>query len=114
MRRAGLEGSVARLEVLPPALERFHREKGSYPAQLNELVPNYLPKIPETRMAAYPQLRYRRGDQKNRLPRYELQVSTSAGFINFDALYYRPDANYEFLHRAGKIERIGAWAYLHE
>ncbi|MBW3637890.1 MAG: hypothetical protein KY445_15715, partial [Armatimonadetes bacterium] len=114
MRRTGLEKSVARLGVLPPALERFQREQRSYPAQLSELVPKYLDRIPATGMAAYPELRYRRGDAQNGLLRYGLQVPTSAGFINFDALYYCPDGNYESLRNSGTIERIGAWAYLHE
>lgn len=114
LRRAGLEKSIAQLAVLPPAIERFRRDKGKYPAQLDELVPHYLPQIPSTGMVAYPTLRYRRGDTQNRLSRYELQVHTSTGFINFDALYYRPDGDYEFLRKSGAIERIGAWAYLHE
>ncbi len=113
MRRVGLEKSVAQLRVLPPALEKFRRQKGSYPAQLNELVPKYLNQIPATGMVAYPALRYRRADATNNLQRYELKVLTSAGFFNFDALFYLPDG-YEDLKRAGKIERIGAWAYLHE
>lgn len=111
LRRAGLERSIAQLAVVPPALERFRRDKGTYPAQLDELVPKYLPQIPSTGMVAYPKLRYRRGDAQNRLPRYELQVSTFVG-MKFDALFYRPDG-YKFLS-GSSVEPIGAWAYLHE
>lgn len=113
MRRAGLEKSVERLQILPLALENFRRANGKYPARLRELTPDYLAEIPATGMIAFPDLRYRRGDAKNRLPRYELRIQTSAGFLNFDALYYRPNG-YEDLKSAGEVERIGDWAYLHE
>jgi hypothetical protein len=39
------------------ALQSWHRDKGNFPTQLSDLVPAYLPQVPDT-----PVLRYRQAD----------------------------------------------------
>ncbi|HLY06421.1 MAG TPA: hypothetical protein VKR31_11800 [Rhizomicrobium sp.] len=39
------------------AIQSWHRDRGNYPLQLSELVPRYLPELPDS-----PTLRYRQAD----------------------------------------------------
>ena len=115
-RRAGLQRAATRAEPLIDAIERYKIDQGRPPANLQQLVPRYLPKIPATGMAAYPKFRYasrakRPGGAPNGV--YELSVFTTFG-LSFDHFYYWPDRKYLTLSTNGDVERVGAWAYLHE
>lgn len=43
-----------------------------------------------------------------------LLVRTGGPGINFDQLMYFPNQQYPEFGHGGRIERIGAWAYVHE
>jgi hypothetical protein len=59
MNKAVRSEQSARLTVTACALERFHRQHGSYPESLSELVPTFVPEPPVDLMDRKP-LRYRR------------------------------------------------------
>ncbi len=116
-RRAGLRQAAARARPLINAIEKFRREKKREPYNLQELVPNYLAKIPQTGMTVYPRFKYSTSQEnrgRNHFKSYQLQVSTSFGFINWDTFNYWPESDYPAEMYGGRVERIGAWAYVHE
>lgn len=116
-RRAGLQQAATRAQPLIFAIEKFRLEKNRTPHSLQELVPNYLPEIPRTGMAAYPRFEYSTREEhegRTHFKTYELQVQTSIGFINWDTFNYWPEADYPAQMYGGRVERIGAWAYVHE
>ena len=117
MRRAGLHQAATRARPLIVAIEKFQRDKQRAPRDLQELIPVYLAEIPATGMSAYPQFRYENREQSGKNARfqsYQLQVATSVGFINWDTFNYWPEADYPAQMYGGRVERIGAWAYVHE
>ncbi len=115
VRREGLVQSTERAKPLIGAIEKFKADKKRTPAALNELVPNYIASIPYTGMADYPEFFYRNDGGHDRLFKtYQLSVRTSSGFINFDRFDYWPEGDYPPQMYGGGVERIGAWAYVHE
>lgn len=116
-RRAGLQQAATRAQPLIFAIEKFRLENKRAPYNLQELVPIYLSKIPQTGMGAYPRFRYKSREESGenaRFQSYQLQISTSAGFINWDTFNYWPEGDYPSEMYGGTVERIGAWAYVHE
>lgn len=113
-RRAGLLSASQRAVPLIEAIEKYHRRNNRYPANLQELVPQYLPSVPATGMVSYPEFRYSAATNDSLFRQYELKIRTSSGFINFDDFFYWPEKNYPAFINRERIERIGDWAYLHE
>jgi len=114
VRMGGFHALAQRSRPLIEAIQAYEREHGRPPPTLNDLVPNYLPSIPETGMASYPQYRYCVGNEDS----YEgnpwvLEVFTSSGILNFDTFFYYPKQNYDSRH-GDALERVGDWAYFHE
>ena len=113
-RRAGLQQAATRARPLISAIEKFRLEKKRAPYNLQELMPDYLSKIPQTGMVVYPRFDYSTHNQRTKFQTYQLQVQTSAGFINWDTFNYWPEGDYPAKLYGGRVERIGAWAYVHE
>lgn len=114
MRRAGLQQATTRAQPLIGAIEKFKRENKRLPANLQELVPAYIPAVPQTGMAAYPEFIYNNdGFKKRYFQTYQLSVRTGFGF-DFDSLNYWPEGDYPTEMYGGRVERIGSWAYVHE
>jgi hypothetical protein len=95
-----------RMQPLVNAIESYHRDHGAYPATLESLVTNYLPKLPETGMGSYPSYTYYTNSAGNP---WIIQMPVGYG-MGFDQLYYYPLQNYP----GWPYERIGKWAYFHE
>jgi hypothetical protein len=98
------------------AIQTFERDQGRPPQDLTELVPGYVPAIPSTGMRGYSQWNYIRGTDARLYGEntWVLVVHTGGPGFNFDQLMYFPNQRYPVFGHGGWIERLGAWAYVHE
>jgi hypothetical protein len=101
---------------LVAAIREYETQRGEPPHRLDDLVPQFLPTVPSTGMGGYPSYNYFVGaeaDEYGGNP-WALEVFTPGPGINFDCFIYYPDQNYPETGFGGSLERIGAWAYVHE
>jgi len=115
-RSSAFPGLAQRLEPLIHAIEAYQHDKGDYPESLEQLVPHYLKRIPETGMAGYPHLFYERPPHDRRAANgdaYELRVPCGY-LLSFDVFVYWPQGDYPDYMYGGGVEKIGGWAYVHE
>jgi len=98
------------------AIKNYKAQVGHPPQTLEELVPNFISKIPKTGLGAYPKYEYVAGEEAKRFADnpWALYVFTPSGGINFDQFLYFPRQNYPNRGYGGRPERIGDWAYVHE
>lgn len=105
---------TGRGDVLTGAIHRFAAEQGRPPGSLAELVPQYLPAVPATGIGT---TKYEyvtgRPDEYDGNP-WALIVSAPSYPMGFDLLIYFPRQNYPDKGYGGWVERVGAWAYVHE
>ena len=118
LQRLGARKAADRGEVIIHAIRNYEAEVGVLPASLADLVPRELDSIPETGMAGFPSFDYREtrtetGESERLFASYELRVNLYK-LLQFDCLVYWPEGNYPDLMYGGGVERIGAWAYVHE
>ncbi len=116
-RMAGMKSFAQRSQTLIRAIENYERDHSGPPQSLNDLVPDYIPAVPCTGMAAYPEYRYHTGDmakQQYAGNSWVLTVFTPSGFLNFDMMLYFPNQNYPHHGYGGSLEPVGDWAYVHE
>jgi hypothetical protein len=115
VRMTAFQRLAVRSQPLVDAVHRFAEEQNRPPKDLHELVPPYLPEIPRTGMATYPEYVYLSGeaDSWDGNP-WVLFVNTPSGGINFDMFMYFPLQNYPRQGHGGSLERVGKWAYVHE
>ncbi len=92
-----------RMQPLVNAIESYHRDHGAYPATLESLITNYLPKLPETGMGSYTNYSYCTNRDNNP---WIIQMPVGYG-MGFDQFYYYPLQNYP----GPLYERMGKWAY---
>jgi hypothetical protein len=98
------------------AIRAYESQHGSPPRDLAALVPGFLPSIPGTGMAAYPEYGYfvsQDLSEKEGNP-WVIIINTPRGGINFDEFMYFPLQNYPTKGYGGSLQRIRDWAYLHE
>ncbi len=116
IRVAGLERIMLNARPVIEAIDRYRSDIGEYPKSLAVLAPKYLPAVPATGNAIYPEYDYRlAGDGWGwTIPHYELFVRTPVGIFNWDQFVYRPEHEYPQEPDGGPVERIGVWAYIHE
>ena len=105
-----------RSSTLITAIEHYKKEKGNPPKTLAELVPNYLPNIPSTKMGAYPEYEYHTGKEALNYDGnpWVIVIQTPSGGINWDLFMYFPLQNYPKRGYGGSLEKIKNWAYVHE
>ncbi|MBN1459086.1 MAG: hypothetical protein JXA57_06090, partial [Armatimonadetes bacterium] len=110
---------VARSQTLIAALEAYEGEHGHYPESLDELVPHYLPEIPNTGYgvrrefhyyraetspaSTNPQIRHADGRLWVGAAPYALVVE----FVPSGTLVYRPTHDYSDLYRSRRIGDSG-------
>lgn len=105
---------------LVEAIHRFERETGAPPTALADLAPDYLPAVPGTGLSGYPAYAYvSRHDAEYDRARWQdndwaLYVDTPSALINWDMFLYLPRQNYPERGFGGRLERVGAWAYVDE
>lgn len=98
-------------EPLVQAIHRFEDEHGHPPAELDELVPRYLGRIPGTGIPAFPQFEFDSGPHvpgQYRGNRWVLWIDVAAA--ENETLYYLPNRDYDDRDH----ERAGKWAYVSE
>ena len=113
VRRLGFSLAAERAAPLVAAIERHEREQGRPPRSLAELVPRYLDRLPDR----LPPLEIVTVDEAKQCYRgndWVLRASVPSGFANFDQFLYFPNGDYPAQGFGGSLERIGAWAYVHE
>jgi hypothetical protein len=98
---------------LVDAVRSFEQAKGVPPTALADLVPSYLPEVPQTGMRAYPDYRYSTQSDCDGDNRWQIAVDTG-GVLNWDFFFYCPLGNYPSDIGGDWVEVIGKWAYLHE
>jgi len=67
-----------------------------------------------TGLMAYPEFRYRRAGKDDLFKRYEVSIHCGSGGLNWDVFVYWPEGKYPDFMYGGWVERVGAWAYVHE
>jgi hypothetical protein len=102
-------------EPLIAAIERYEAAHGRPPAELKDLVPNEIERIPRTGIGVFPDFQY----FSNQPYRYDgnswvLIVEPPSFIMGFDQVLYFPKQNYPEHGYGGMLERIGKWAYVHE
>lgn len=116
VRHNGFVDLAQRSRPLVSAIQQFDTKYGKPPANLEQLVPEFLPNVPPTGIGAYPNYEYVAvPDQVT----YEgnpwiLKVRTPSGGMNWDMFLYFPKQNYPKAGYGGWLERIEDWAYVHE
>ncbi len=113
MRSVGFARAARRAQPLVEAITRFDAAEGHPPATLDELVPKYLPSLPER----LPPLQIVTGPDalKNyHSNRWVLRAEVSTGILNWDVFLYFPNQAYPETGYGGWLEPIGTWAYVHE
>jgi len=116
-RMQGMAEFAERSQPLIAAIKEFEQDQERPPESLDELVPAYLPAVPETGMPAYPEYVYYVGDEaRNRYADnpWALVVNTPSVILNWDQMFYFPRQNYADVPFSTGLERVGDWAYNHE
>lgn len=104
----------ARSATLIDAIESYERAEGVPPTSLVDLVPEFLPSIPGTGMAAHPDYQYaREASPCTSDNRWHLMVDAGE-LLQWDFFFYCPRKDYPALGWGGSNEVMGDWAYLHE
>jgi hypothetical protein len=117
IRHRAFEDLAARSAALVNGIASYEVKYGESPRKLDDLVPEFLAKVPGTGMGAYPEYRF---VSKNEAQSdwdgnpWALYVDCGPVFLNFDRFIYLPLQNYPKDGYGGSLERIGAWAYVHE
>lgn len=116
IRMAAFDSLAERSAPLVQAIRAYEAKHGQPPSDLSKLVPDFLPGIPSTGMAAYPRYDYHVGDKAARYDEnpWVLVVFTPNGGINFDRFMCFPRQNYPSQGYGGGLQRIRDWAYVHE
>lgn len=116
LRMTAFHRLAERSAPLIQAIRAYETQHGSPPRDLAALVPGFLPSIPGTGMAAYPEYGYvvpQDLSEKEGNP-WVIIINTPSGGLNFDEFMYFPLQNYPTEGYGGSLQRIRDWAYLHE
>jgi len=110
-REDGFALAAERAEPLISAIEVHVRDTGGPPSTLQELVPRYLPAIPD----GLPALEIVTGDTVQVMfdgNDWILKASAATGLVNFDQFLYYPNQQYPTTGYGVRVERFGRWAYI--
>jgi len=94
------------------ALEKYREQEKSYPREIENLVPQYLEKLPATGIAGAPEFFYEEYPSKKDF--YELFVPIPEGLGGWDVFLYQPDENYDELKKSAYVEKFGDWAFVRD
>ena len=105
-----------RSEPLIDAIKAYEKEFGRPPESLDQLVPSFISKMPDTGIGAVPHFEYLTGENARRYDGnpWVLQIDPPQAGIGWDQFFYFPLQNYPERGYGGSLERIGGWAYVHE
>ncbi len=116
IRMDAFKSLALRSAPLVQAIKAYELQHGRPPQSLVALVPAFLPQVPTTGMAAYPNYEYETGYSAADFHGnpWVLVVHTPSGGVNFDQFLYFPLQNYPEHGYGGRLQRLGDWAYVHE
>ena len=116
VRMAAFHKLAKRSETLVRAIKNYEMKYGSPPASLENLVPEFLPNIPQTGMGEYPEYEYKVGDEAQKFAKdtWCLVVNTPSCGSGWDIFIYLPSQDYPELGYGGVLEKVSDWAYVHE
>lgn len=105
---------AGRSAPLVRAIHDFEALRGRPPAELEELIPQFLPVVPGTGLCAYPDYLLLTGEDARRFEGNPWVLLVPVGSLDFDKFLYLPRQNYPERGFGGWIQRMGEWAYVHE
>jgi hypothetical protein len=112
MRDAAFKAITVRGGPLIAAIKQFQAKNGALPGRLDELVPDFIPAIPDTGVGAYPKFEYLRKPDPAKYDGnpWVLYVNVSTDELMQDLLIFYPDQNYT-PNRPGHLAgRFADWA----
>lgn len=122
-RREACERISNRGNIIIQAIESYRKQEGKPPDSLEDLIPEYLDKIPGTGIRAYPYFEYKipkdpySNYEKKLYEEYNAVYELRVNFyriLSWDCFFYWPSERYpEFIYSGG-TEIINKWAYVHE
>lgn len=115
IRLAAFQDLALRSRPLVDAIKAYERQYNAPPANLQALVPRFLPSVPGTGMRAYPEYQYYTGSPSMQHGNaWLLLVPAPEGGIEFDQLIYLPQQNYTQADMGGVSRLLIDWAYVNE
>ncbi len=105
-----------RSRPLIDAIKAYEKEFGRPPGSLDQLVPRFISKMPDTGIGAVQHFEYLTGENARRYDGnpWVLRIDPPQAGIGWDQFFYFPLQNYPERGYGGSLERIGDWAYVHE
>ena len=112
MRDAGFKAITARGRPLVAAIKQHQAKQGTPPGSLDELVPDFIPAIPDTGVGAYPKYEYLRQPDPVKYGGnpWVLFVNVSTDDQMQDLLIFYPNQNYPSRQQVASVRRFGDWA----
>lgn len=116
IRHNGFVDLAQRSRPLVTAIQQFEMKYGKPAKNLEQLVPEFLPAVPNTGIRAYPNYEYIAVSNPNAYENnpWVLKVHTPSSGMNWDIFLYFPKQNYPKTGYGGWLEPIEDWAYVHE
>jgi hypothetical protein len=110
LRHDGWISLTEQLDPLIGVLDNFKTHEGKYPNSLDNLVPFYISRLPETKSGTYKTYHY--SYIPGLAPSYTLLILSPAGFLEYDELQYSSDGKFPF-HPVKPLywKSIGKWNY---
>lgn len=99
-------------EVIVRSLEQFKARQGSYPSALEELVPEFVERVPGTGMIGAPEFQYEVADESADSGGFELWMERPTGGFDFPKprLFYWPSQKYPDRIGNQRVQLVGRWA----
>jgi len=112
IRDAAFRSIAARGGPLVTAIKQFQAKNGAPPGGLDELVPDFIPAIPDTGIAAYPKYEYLRKPDPAKFEGnpWVLFVNVSTDDLMQDLLIFDPKGNYPARPQVASARRFGDWS----
>ena len=112
MRDAVFKAITVRGRPLVAAIKQFQAKNGALPGGLDELVPDFIPAIPDTGVGAYPKYEFIRKPDPVKYGGnpWVLFVNVSTDDLMQDLLIFFPDGNYPANRPGHGARRFGDWA----
>jgi len=95
--------AVKRAELLFNPLENYKKAHGNYPLLMSDLVPDFIDKIPATKIISVPSLSYSKGQEG-----YSIIMVQRINGWDVDIILYNSAGDYDTTQ---KLKRFGNWYY---
>ncbi|MDD3876839.1 MAG: hypothetical protein PHT69_09470 [Bacteroidales bacterium] len=95
--------AIRRAELLIKPLEKYKNDNGTYPNFVSELVPNYIDKLPFTKIISVPHISYKKAHNS-----YNLMMGQRINGWDVEIILYNSNDEYD---STLKLKRHGNWRY---